>query len=214
MTAAGVPPLDRYYEWLLSDAPAAQRERQRRREASRLAAYEQRRLVMVWSKRILSDPKAPSNLQELAEIVGRMAQRQQDRAALDDAEPTHLWLVRARRKLESSRQAAGDYNYRYPQCYLGQAAADQPVPDEPVPAGSVRAGDRVRLNATGLRVTVRTVSTAGEQVVITTNDGHRTSHDATSDLMRVHDLRYMPETSHRSSCRRQDRPGHENGLHR
>ncbi len=125
-----MPPIDAFYEWLLSDAPAAQRERARRRSRHASEAKQERARVAAWCRRTLGNDAAPEHLRDLAETMQRLIARGAARDLAEAGLPDDECVRRGRRQYETSRRAAGDHDYRYPARYLGPGAASQPVPDE------------------------------------------------------------------------------------
>ena len=204
MSEPAVPLLDRYYEWLLSDAPAAVAERARRRDADRAAERTARGDVTAWSARILADPDAPTHLRELAEVMQRFVDHSTDAAAAAAALSDEEHTRRGRVDLENSRRAQGDFDYHYPQRYLGVAAADQPIPDDQVPAAAIEAGHRIRIWPGGAPVEIAAAWTVDSTIHFTTTDGHRWRCPASAELWRVHDDRFVPDLA-RDRTRRPDR---------
>ncbi len=143
-----MPPIDAFYEWLLSDAPAAQRERARRRSHHASEAKQERARVTAWCRRTLANDAAPEHLRGLAEAMQRLVDRSTARDLAEAGVPNDEWVHRARRQYETSRRAAGDHDYRYPARYLGPGAASQPVPDQcyaPDVASDISKGQSRRL---------------------------------------------------------------------
>ena len=58
-SAEPVAPSDAFCEWLLSDAPAAQRERARRRSRNAAQAEREYAQVTAWCRRTLGNDAAP-----------------------------------------------------------------------------------------------------------------------------------------------------------
>jgi hypothetical protein len=122
---------DRFYEWLLSDHPAAVAERTRRRAAYLAHEAHGREVLSRFVERTQANPAAPETVQRLAETDGWLLERQGDRLAADVAEPEPERLARQRRDFETSRRVQGTSGYRYPARYLGPRAARQPIPLDP-----------------------------------------------------------------------------------
>jgi hypothetical protein len=129
-------PEDRFFEWLLSDHPAAVLERARRRLDHQLAEAEDLARLRGWLAKI--DHLAQAG-QPLGDSVWHLAEQartwlipraEQRLAALTDP-PDQVRVRRARIQLETSRQVGNDPDYRYPARYLGVDAAHQPIPPDP-----------------------------------------------------------------------------------
>lgn len=178
---------DAFYEWLLSDAPAARAERIRRREANAARAERELTEVGAWCERTLGNPNAPTRLRALAETLTRVSTRHNAREAAAAAVPDEVWVTVERHRYEAARHVAGDFDYRYPARYLGTQAAEQPVPDEVVSAGALRPGDRLRLARTGPVLTVARVETADQSWDLHTTDGRRVRFSQSASVRRVHD---------------------------
>ena len=127
---------DRFYEWLLSDHPAAVLERARRRLDNQMAEAEDLGRLRGWLAKI--DHLAQAG-QPLRDSVWRLAEQartwlvpnaEQRLAALTDT-PDQVRVHQARRQFETSRQVGTDPDYRYPARYLGAQAAHQPIPPNP-----------------------------------------------------------------------------------
>jgi hypothetical protein len=127
---------DRFYEWLLSDHPAAVLERARRRLDHQVAEAEDLARLRGWLAKI--DHLAQAG-QPLGDSVWHLAEQartwlipraEQRLAALTDP-PDQVRVRRARIQLETSQQVGKDPDYRYPARYLGVDAARQPIPPEP-----------------------------------------------------------------------------------
>jgi len=129
--AGRMTPADRFYEWLLSDHPAAVAERARRRAAWLAYEAEGRAGLSRFVARTEADRDAPENIRELVKTARWLLGRQADRLAADAAEPEPERLARERRALVTSRRAQGATSYRYPARYLGARAARQPIPPDP-----------------------------------------------------------------------------------
>jgi hypothetical protein len=124
-------PVDRFYEWLLSDHPEAHSERARRRAASQAHQAHGREVLAGFIGRNDADPAAPESIRGLVKtarwLLDRQAQRQAADAALSEAER----LGRMRADFELERRTGGVPGYRYPARYLGARAARQPIPPDP-----------------------------------------------------------------------------------
>ena len=123
-------PVGGLYAHLLSDAPAAQRERVRRRSHQASEAKQERARVAAWCRRTLANDAAAEHLRDLAEAMQRLVDRSRARDLAEAGVPDDECVRRGRRQYQTSRRAAGDHDYRYPARYLGPSAANQPVPDE------------------------------------------------------------------------------------
>jgi len=133
---AELTPDDRFYEWLLSDHPAAVLERARRRLDNQVAEAEDLARLRGWLAKI--DRFAQAG-QPLGDSVWRLAEQartwlipnaEQRLAVLTDT-PDQVRVRRARSQLETSQQVGKDPDYRYPARYLGVDAARQPIPPDP-----------------------------------------------------------------------------------
>ncbi len=122
---------DRFYEWLLSDHPAAVAERARRRAAHLAHEAHGREVLSRFVERTQANPAAPETVQRLAETAGWLLGRQADRLAAEAAESEPERLARQRRQFETSRRVQGAHGYRYPARYLGPRAARQAIPPDP-----------------------------------------------------------------------------------
>jgi hypothetical protein len=133
---AELSPHDRFYEWLLSDHPAAVRERARRRLDHQLVEAIDLARLRGWLAKIDRLTKAG---QPLGDSVWGLAEQArtwlipnaEQRLAALTADPDQVRVHRARSELETSLQAGKDPDYRYPARYLGAQAAGQPIPPEP-----------------------------------------------------------------------------------
>lgn len=133
---AELSPHDRFYEWLLSDHPAAVRERARRRLDHQLVEAIDLARLRGWLAKIDRLAKAG---QPLGDSVWGLAEQArtwlipnaEQRLAALTADPDQVRVHRARSELETSLQAGKDPDYRYPARYLGAQAAGQPIPPEP-----------------------------------------------------------------------------------
>ncbi|HEX9354069.1 MAG TPA: hypothetical protein VF933_09675 [Streptosporangiaceae bacterium] len=122
---------DRFYEWLLSDHPAAVAERARRRAAYLAHEARGREGLSRFVARTEADRDAPESIRELVKTARWLLKRQADRLAAEAAESERERLARQRRDFETSRRAQGATSYRYPARYLGARAARQPIPPDP-----------------------------------------------------------------------------------
>jgi hypothetical protein len=116
-----------FLEWLFSDHPSANVERQRRRaefSAWRRAEHEE---AWAFVHRIEDDPDAPDDLRCRATAIRSITARTDMRAEVEDAFDDALQVLEDRRQWELHiRIAHGDPTYAYPARYLGPAAADCP----------------------------------------------------------------------------------------
>jgi hypothetical protein len=133
---ADLTPDDRFYEWLLSDHPAAVLERARRRLDNQMAEAQDLARLRAWLAKIdgLAEAGQPlgDSVWGLAEqartwLIPNAEQRLADLAG----EPDQVRVRRARSELETSQQVGNDPDYRYPARYLGADAARQAIPPEP-----------------------------------------------------------------------------------
>jgi hypothetical protein len=127
---------DHFYEWLLSDHPAAAHERARRRLGNQIAEAQDLARLQAWQARIDALARAG---QPLGDSVWQLANQTRTRlipnaeqrlAALAD-ESDQQRVRRWRQQLETSQQVRGNHHYRYPARYLGPGAARQPIPPDP-----------------------------------------------------------------------------------
>ena len=133
---AELSPDDQFYEWLLSDHPAAVSERARRRLDHQLAEAIDLARLRDWLAKIdqLAKDGRPlgDSVWRLAEQARtRLIPKAEQRLAALTADPDPVRVHRARREFETSLQAGKDPDYRYPARYLGAQAARQPIPPEP-----------------------------------------------------------------------------------
>jgi hypothetical protein len=135
---------DAFYEWLLSDHPAARAERDWRRIASHQAETDRAAAVRAWANKINAQPDAPQTLRDLAASMGSMADQTTARAEARYAEPNGAYVTRLRAQHETHVQVSGppgSWDYRYPAHLTGPGAAAYPPPPEPdVPAPEPEAG--------------------------------------------------------------------------
>ncbi len=125
---------DAFYEWLLSDHPAARAERDYRRTATYRYQRNQAAVVLTWVAKINAQAGVPQTLRELADSLGPLARESARRAEIDYAEPDDLYAARCRAELETHMQVSGPpdaYDYRYPGHLTGPGAADYPPPPAP-----------------------------------------------------------------------------------
>ena len=123
-----------FYEWLLSDHPAARAERDYRRAASCQYQRDQAAAVLTWVAKINAQADAPQTLRDLADSLEPSARESARRAEIDYAEPDDLYAARCRAELETHMQVSGPpdaYDYRYPGHLTGPSAADDPPPPAP-----------------------------------------------------------------------------------
>ncbi len=92
-----VPPADGFYEWLLSDAPAAQAERARRRSRNAAQAKRERAQVAAWCRCTLDNDAASPNVRDLAEAMQRLAARVETRELTMADVSDDAWTRRERR---------------------------------------------------------------------------------------------------------------------
>src|SRR5215470_17105054 len=131
---------DAFYEWLLSDHPAAQTERAWRRATHYQAERQRAAEVRTWADKINAHPDAPQNLRNLAASMGPLADKTVARAEADYAEPDDLYVARVREQHETYMQVSGPpgaHDYRYPAHLTGPGAAGYPPPPE------AQAGDEI-----------------------------------------------------------------------
>lgn len=133
---AELSPDDRFYEWLLSDHPAAVSERTRRRFNNQLVEAIDLARLRDWLAKI---GQLAKDGRPLGDSVWGLANQTRTRlipnaeqrlAALTDT-PDQVRVHQARLQFETSRQVAKDPDYRYPAHYLGAQAAHQPIPPDP-----------------------------------------------------------------------------------
>lgn len=133
---AELSPDDHFYEWLLSDHPAAASERARRRLDHQLAEAIDLERLRGWLAKI---DRLAKDGRPLGDSVRRLAEQARTRlipnaeqrlAALTNTSD-QVRVHRARQEFETSLQVGRDPDYRYPSRYLGTQAADQPIPPEP-----------------------------------------------------------------------------------
>lgn len=188
LSSGALPPTDGFYEWLLSDAPAARNERQRRRAEHAARNEQERREVASWCERTLADPDMPSHLRTLAEVIARSLPRRVARDAAGEAVPDDIYVAVEREHYAVFRRAEGDDSYRYPDRYLGPSAARQPVPDEPVRGSTLLPGDRVQLEQDEPPVVVAAVEeTSTTAWMLTTTGGRRILLEDSQWLYRLRD---------------------------
>jgi hypothetical protein len=125
---------DAFYEWLLSDHPAARAERDHRRAASYQWQRDDAAAVRAWADKINAHPHAPQTLRNLAASMGPRADESAVRAEADHAEPDDLYVARLRAQHENHMRVSGPpgaCDYRYPAHLTGPWAANYPRPPEP-----------------------------------------------------------------------------------
>lgn len=93
--------------------------------------------MAAWRDRLVTfGDGVPANLQNLAETMGRIDERSTQRDADEAAEPDEIWVARPP-ALHRHRPYLGRRPYyRYPDRYIGPAAARQPnllAPTPPTP---------------------------------------------------------------------------------
>ena len=133
---------DPFYEWLLSDHPDAQAERDYRRGAR----YQRQRGtaadIAAWADRISADPdRHTRGARDLAATIGPRAADSAMRAEIDSAEPDEVFVARLRQEFEIHRHVHWDNpdpSYRYPAHLTGPGAASYPPPPEPGASGRER----------------------------------------------------------------------------
>ena len=125
---------DAFYEWLLSDHPAAKAERDSRRAATYQAETDRAAAVRAWADKINAQPDAPQTLRDLAASMGPLADQTTARAQASYAEPDDAYVTRARAQHETHVQVSGppgSWDYRYPAHLTGPGAAAYPPPPGP-----------------------------------------------------------------------------------
>jgi hypothetical protein len=125
---------DAFYEWLLSDHPAARTERDRRRTATYHAETDRAAAVRAWADKINAQPDAPQTMRDLAASMGPLADQTAARAETSYAEPDDAYVTRLRAQYETHLQVSGppgSWDYRYPARLTGPGAAAYPPPPEP-----------------------------------------------------------------------------------
>jgi hypothetical protein len=125
---------DAFYEWLLSDHPDAQAERDRRRAATYQAETGRAATVRAWADKINAHPDAPQAMQDLAASMGPLADQATARAQARYAEPDDAYVTRLRTQHETHIRVSGpsgSWDYRYPAHLTGPGAAAYPPPREP-----------------------------------------------------------------------------------
>ena len=134
---------DAFYEWLLSDHPAARAERDYRRAASYRYRRDQAAAVRAWVDKINGLADVPQPLRDLADSMGPRAEESALHAEVEFAEPDDLYVARVREEFETCMQVSGPpdaYDYHYPGHLTGPGAAAYPPPPEPG-AGGAEPGD-------------------------------------------------------------------------
>jgi hypothetical protein len=108
---------DAFYEWLLSDHPAAKAERDWRRAATYQVETDRAAAVRTWADKINAQPDAPQTLRDLAASMGPMADQTTARAEASYAEPDDAYVTRLRAQHETHVHVSGlpaCWDYRYP----------------------------------------------------------------------------------------------------
>jgi hypothetical protein len=121
------------YEWLLSDHPLAQAERERR-AAEFFTAEFQHEAGLEGEAARPEDEQFAGHLADLGEEVGGLAAQvepsgdpdQQAHELADD--PDEVTVARSRQDYEQFRREHGEPDYSYPAHYLGAGAAEYPPP--------------------------------------------------------------------------------------
>jgi len=125
---------DAFYEWLLSDHPAARAERDQRRTAAYHAETGRAAVVRAWADKINARPDAPQTMRDLAATMGPLADQAAVRAEANYAEPDDAYVTRLRAQHETFVRVSGppgSWDYRYPAHLTGPGAAAYPPPPEP-----------------------------------------------------------------------------------
>jgi hypothetical protein len=125
---------DAFYEWLLSDHPAAKAERDLRRAATYQAETDRAAAVRAWADKIGAQPHAPQTMRDLAASMGPLADQTTARAEARYAEPDDTYVTRLRAQHETHVKVSGppgSWDYRYPAHLTGPSATAYPPPPEP-----------------------------------------------------------------------------------
>jgi hypothetical protein len=126
---------DAFYEWLLSDHPAAKAERERRRSACYQRQRDTAAGIAAWADRISAgSPRPAQAVRDLAATMGPRAAASATGAEVESAEPDDLYVARLREQLETHRHVDWDHPdpaYRYPGWLTGPSAASYPPPPDP-----------------------------------------------------------------------------------
>jgi hypothetical protein len=125
---------DAFYEWLLSDHPAAKAERDWRRAATYQAETGRAAAVRAWVGKIDAQPDAPQTMRDLAASMGPLADQTTARAETRYAEPDDAYVTRLRAQHETHVKVSGppgSWDYQYPAHLTGPGAAAYPPPPEP-----------------------------------------------------------------------------------
>ena len=126
---------DAFYEWLLSDHPAARAERDYRRGAHYQRQQETAADITAWAGRISADPDRHTRAaRDLAATIGPDAAESAIRAETGSAEPDEVVVARLREEFEIHRRVHWDNpepSYRYPAHLTGPGAASYPPPPPP-----------------------------------------------------------------------------------
>jgi hypothetical protein len=133
---AELSPDDRFYEWLLSDHPAAVSERTRRRLNNQLVEAIDLARLRGWLAKIEQLAKDGRPLGDSVwglanQTRTRLIPNAEQRLAASLGEPDQAWVRRSRHDFETSQKVGKDPDYRYPAHYLGAQAAHQPIPPDP-----------------------------------------------------------------------------------
>ncbi|MGH7171872.1 MAG: hypothetical protein ACRELG_16475, partial [Gemmataceae bacterium] len=96
-----------FYEWLLSDHPAAKAERDSRRAATHQADTDRAATVRAWADKINAQPGAPKAMRDLAASLGPQADQTTARAQASHAEPDEAYVTRLRAQHETHIQVSG-----------------------------------------------------------------------------------------------------------
>jgi hypothetical protein len=125
---------DAFYEWLLSDHPAAKAERDWRRAATYQAETDRAAAVRAWAGKIGARADAPQTMRDLAASMGPLADQTTARAQARYAEPDDAYVTRLRAQHETHVKVSGppgSWDYQYPAHLTGPGAAAYPPPPEP-----------------------------------------------------------------------------------
>jgi len=116
-----------FLEWLLSDHPAAVRERRHRRVKFTAWRSAEHRDAWEFVHRIECDAEAPDDLRRQAAAIRVIVTRADLRVEIEDAFEDALQVLEDRRQWEiHMRVIDGSTRYTYPRCYLGPDAAGCP----------------------------------------------------------------------------------------
>ena len=93
---------DAFYEWLLSDHPDAEAERQWRRSTHLQRERGTAADIAAWADRISAEPGRHTPMaRDLAATIGPMAHASAVRAEIEEAEPDDAYVARKRAEFES-----------------------------------------------------------------------------------------------------------------